>query len=186
MDNPEDYQAYVEAAAIAQQHRENMARIDYAEADKFLSDEVNYTHRIITDDVKEDVLACLESMMLKKRTIAKIKSYIITGTTYELVVNNFPSTREMDKEKIGFRMVRLWIDNNLSAIEAEHNDAMYILKTIEVHHRTKLPRSFSGFERGAQKTSIVKSHTFNGENPSDKEPTKTGISRYVPTGMRRQ
>lgn len=163
---------------LQDQHNENIQRIDYGgDGDKFLTDEVNYTHRIITDDVKDDVLACLDSLMLKKRTVAKIKSYLITGTTYELVINNFPTNNDINKEKIGFRTVRLWIDNNLSALEAEHNDAMYILKTIEIHHRTKLPRSRSGFERGAQKTTIVKSHAYSGEEKP--EQPKTGISRYV-------
>lgn len=174
----EQYEEYLQRMQEREsQHNDNLSRIDYSDSDKFLADEVNYTYKIITDDVKADVLACLDSLMLKKRTVAKIKSYLITGTTYELVINNFPRDLDINKEKIGFRMVRLWIDNNLSALEAEHNDALYILKTIEVHHRTKLPRSRSGFERGAQKTTIVKSHAIN-EDDKPEQP-KTGISRYV-------
>lgn len=152
-------------------------QLGFQNADPFLADEVNFTHRIITDEVKHDVLSVLDSLYLKKRTLEKIKSYLITGTTYELVVNNFPTKLDEQKEKVGFRYVRLWIDCQLSAVEAKYNDATYILKLIEIHHRTKLPRSAKGFERGKQKETITSSRVSTMQSNDRTEP-KTGISRF--------
>ena len=63
MDTDDDeYQRMMDEA---QQNQMASPDINYDNADKFLSDEVNFTHRIITDDVKVDVLDCLDSMFFK-------------------------------------------------------------------------------------------------------------------------
>lgn len=170
----DEYNQMLQDQALMQ----NNQSLGFQNVDPFMSDEINYTHHIITDDVKKDILDCIDHLYLKRRTLEKIKTYLTTGTTYELVINNFPTKNDEMKEKIGFRYVRLWIDNNLSAVEAKHNDAMFILKTIEIHHRTKLPRSARGFERSKQKETITSSRVSSVQPERTQEP-KTGISRFT-------
>lgn len=160
-----------------QDAQNNMGRIGFGEGDKFLGDEVNYTKFIITDEVKEDIKAILENMFLTKSTVSKIITYLTMGSTYETVINNY-STSDVQREKIGFRSVRIWLDNTLSGLEAKYNDAALILKAIEVHHRTKVLRSANGFERKTQKENIISSKSGVMRSESRPEP-KTGISRIT-------
>lgn len=153
-------------------------QLGYQNVDPFMADEVNYTHRIINDEVRADLEKRLEEAFLKRRTLEKIKTYLIAGTTFELVINNFPTKKEEDKEKLGFRYARLWIDANISAVENKYNDSSFLLKIIEIHHRTKLPRSAKGFERGKQKETITSSRISQMQPERTQEP-KTGISRIT-------
>ena len=167
----EEYQAALMEA------QNNMGRIGFGDSDKFLGDEVNYTKFIITDEVKEEIKGILEDMYLTKATVSKILTYLTMGSTYETVINNYTAT-DVNREKIGFRSVRIWLDNTLCGLEAEYNDAALILKAIEVHHRTKVLRSANGFERKTQKENIISSKSGIVRPEHQPEP-KTGISRIA-------
>lgn len=177
----EEYAEYLQQMR-EQQHAENFSRVDYGSGDKFLADEINYTADIITDDVYDRVRKEFGTLFLKKRTVAMIDRLMRATTTKEIVINNY-TYQDVMSEKIGVKKNTLYAMCNISALEKKYNDADLMLIYNNVHHRTKVTRGRLGFERGVQKTSIVKSHAYY-DRGEQKEQPKTGISRYVPIGRR--
>lgn len=173
-----------------ERHLENLQAngqegLDYGSGNQYLSDEMRYTDGIIRDDVhnlieKEKIL---DSLFLKRRTVESIRRLSVASTSFEIVLNNY-TERDVRKETMGVQKNTILMNVQLSNLEKKYIDADAITINNEVHHRTKVLRGKGGFERGIQKTNIVKSTAKSILGEKEKDPAKSGISRYVQGGRK--
>lgn len=175
-----------------ERHLENLRNsgidggLGFDQSNSYISDEMRYTDGIIRDDLYNLIQegGILEQLCLKKRTVDNIRSQLLVSTTFEKVLNNY-SDRDVMRENMGVQMNTILTNVQLSGLEKKYLDANMMMLTNEIHHRTKVLRGKGGFERGIQKTNIVKSTARSIlSSKSTEEQAKSGISRYLQGGKR--
>lgn len=177
MMSEEEYERHLENL----QNAEQQEGLTYDSGNQYLSDEMRYTDGIIRDDVhnlieKEKIL---DSLFLKRRTVDSIRRLSVASTSFEIVLNNY-TDRDVRKETMGVQMNTILMNVQMSNLEKKYIDVNAITINNEIHHRTKVLRGKGGFERGIQKTNIVKSTARSILGQGEKDPARSGISRYMP------